>query len=154
MLACTRGRFIKCMMCPIAYHQSEFCLAAGSKIFNTNQIICPLHFKQIKNSPHHNRVNVSWCFVCCETGDLIGCSRCPAAYHESCLRSNDARYTNLSQNKKNEDNQKKNANEGGEEIETDDDETLKIEKDNWVCEDCVINKRPLYGEIVWAKVGQ
>lgn len=83
---CARGRFIQCIRCPTAYHQGEHCLAAGSLVLNSSYIICPAHFKPIKGQSQHNRVNVTWCFVCCESGDLVGCSRCPAAYHATCLR--------------------------------------------------------------------
>lgn len=123
-------------------------------------MICPGHFKQIKSSSNHNRVNVTWCFVCCETGELIGCSRCPAAYHASCLKSNDSRYINKDENKQADDvNPKGNAeatSEGKSDVQANSiDKTLaSIDKENWLCEDCLINKRPLYGEIVWAKVGK
>lgn len=144
-MACTRGRFIKCVSCPTAYHQSEFCLPAGSKLFSSTQLLCPLHFKDISfpKFPNHNRINVTWCFVCCESGELIGCSRCPAAYHSDCLVSNDARYMKYSK--------------GGEQTDTGQDSQNdilgSIDKSSWLCEDCLVNKRPLYGEIVWAKVG-
>ena len=32
-------------------------------------------------------MNVTWCFVCCKGGDLLGCDCCPAAYHYDCLEN-------------------------------------------------------------------
>lgn len=46
---------------------------------------------------------MTWCFVCCTGGELIGCSRCPAAYHLTCLNGRGA---------ENKENNEQNENEG------------------------------------------
>ena len=161
MNACTRGRFTKCVACPTAYHQSEYCIGAGSKLYNTTQLLCPLHFKPHKSSSQHNRISVTWCFVCCQTGELMGCSRCPAAYHSDCLAANDARYV-IDDDDEDETNTNTNGNANNKSVKKKTTTTpvkpkesvSNIDKNNWLCEDCLVNKRPLYGEIVWAKVGQ
>ena len=175
--ACHRGRFIRCIRCPTSYHQSEYCIAAGSLILNCTQLICPAHFKPIKGQSQHNRVNVTWCFVCCESGDLVGCSRCPAAYHLNCLYSKDGDDNDNDEEtikKVSNDNKETNENTNSNKEEN---VTVKIEaieqhaaatvvaikqpikanflaqSETWVCEDCLHGRRPLYGQIVWAKVG-
>jgi hypothetical protein len=80
-----KGRFMKCARCPTAYHNGDYCLAAGSIALAGCNIICPNHFQPVRGQSQHNRVNVTWCFVCCKSGDLLGCDSCPAAYHYSCL---------------------------------------------------------------------
>lgn len=60
----------------------------------------------------------------------------------------------MNKNMNDEDSQpKKKANQ--EDSKTNEKQSVdSINKENWLCEDCIINKRPLYGEIVWAKVGR
>lgn len=119
-LQATKGKFMKCARCPTAYHNGDFCLAAGSIALAGCNIICPDHFQPVRGQSQHNRVNVTWCFVCCKGGDLLGCDSCPAAYHYACL-DNPPAPPGLAQ--------------------------------KWTCEDCERGKRPLYGEVVWVKVG-
>ncbi len=119
VLHATKGRFLKCVRCPTAYHAGDYCIAAGSIVLAGCNIICPNHFQPVKGQSQHNRVNVTWCFVCCKTVDLLGCDSCPAAYHYACL----------------------------------DNPPAPTPDHPWVCEDCERNKRPVYGEIVWVKVG-
>lgn len=132
-------------------------MAAGSRVFNLNQLICPAHLIQSKDQKlPQSRINVTWCFVCCQSGELIGCSRCPAAYHADCLKTNDARYITDDDNTDNDklNSQPKNGDEKMD-IESKSAESItSINKETWLCEDCLMNKRPLYGEIVWAKVGK
>jgi len=116
------------------------------------------------------RVNVSWCFVCCESGKLIGCKSCPASYHYDCLENPplissiksaneeeienkllDPRLTNLrpdspaselsavTSTTMNSENSNKHA--------------ANISCSDWMCEDCQLGRKPLYGQIVWSKVG-
>lgn len=118
LLQAQKGRFLRCVRCPNAYHTGDFCIAAGSIGLAGNSIICPNHFTPSRNNNYHNIVNVTWCFVCCQSGDLLGCSSCPAAYHYDCL-----------------------------------DNPPDVGCSNWSCEDCQLDKRPLYGDIVWVKVG-
>jgi len=116
---------MKCIRCPTAYHVGDFCIAAGSVQLEGHNIICPNHFQPIKNHSQHNRINVTWCFVCCKGGELVGCSTCPAAYHSGCLENAPAPGSG----------------------------TPNSPHATWVCDDCNRGKRPLYGEIVWVKVG-
>ncbi|XP_078267758.1 uncharacterized protein LOC144600162 isoform X2 [Rhinoraja longicauda] len=81
----TKGRMMRCVRCPVAYHPSDNCLAAGCVVLASNSIICTNHFTARRGCRHHGHVNVSWCFVCSEGGSLLCCESCPAAFHRECL---------------------------------------------------------------------
>ncbi|XP_055498895.1 histone-lysine N-methyltransferase NSD2-like isoform X2 [Leucoraja erinacea] len=81
----TKGRMMRCVRCPVAYHASDNCLAAGCVVLASNSIICTNHFAARRGCRHHGHVNVSWCFVCSEGGSLLCCESCPAAFHRECL---------------------------------------------------------------------
>ncbi|XP_053575241.1 LOW QUALITY PROTEIN: histone-lysine N-methyltransferase, H3 lysine-36 specific [Bombina bombina] len=81
----SKGRLMRCVRCPVAYHANDFCLAAGTVTLASNSIICPNHFTPRRGCKNHEHVNVSWCFVCSEGGSLLCCESCPAAFHRECL---------------------------------------------------------------------
>lgn len=79
-----RGRMIRCVRCPTAYHLSG-CLVAGCIPISAHFMVCAKHFLREKNKAHHTHVNVNWCFVCSIGGTLICCESCPAAFHPECI---------------------------------------------------------------------
>ncbi|XP_026164994.1 histone-lysine N-methyltransferase NSD2 isoform X2 [Mastacembelus armatus] len=81
----TKGRLMRCLRCPVAYHMGDLCVAAGSEMITSSAIICTNHFSAKKGYSHHSHVNVSWCFVCSKGGQLLCCESCPAAFHPDCL---------------------------------------------------------------------
>nr|XP_057933794.1 histone-lysine N-methyltransferase NSD2 [Doryrhamphus excisus]XP_057933795.1 histone-lysine N-methyltransferase NSD2 [Doryrhamphus excisus]XP_057933796.1 histone-lysine N-methyltransferase NSD2 [Doryrhamphus excisus] len=81
----TKGRLMRCLRCPVAYHVGDLCIAAGSETVTNTAIICTNHFNAKKGYSHHSHVNVSWCFVCSKGGQLLCCESCPAAFHPDCL---------------------------------------------------------------------
>ncbi|XP_073340595.1 histone-lysine N-methyltransferase NSD2 [Pagrus major] len=81
----TKGRLMRCLRCPVAYHVGDLCVAAGSEMITNSAIICTNHFNAKKAYSHHSHVNVSWCFVCSKGGQLLCCESCPAAFHPDCL---------------------------------------------------------------------
>uniref|UniRef100_A0A8K9Y444 Nuclear receptor binding SET domain protein 2 n=1 Tax=Oncorhynchus mykiss TaxID=8022 RepID=A0A8K9Y444_ONCMY len=81
----TKGKLMRCLRCPVAYHTGEVCVAAGSEMLTPTTIICTNHFSPKKGYSHHSHVNVSWCFVCSKGGQLLCCESCPAAFHPDCL---------------------------------------------------------------------
>nr|XP_046269427.1 histone-lysine N-methyltransferase NSD2 isoform X3 [Scatophagus argus] len=81
----SKGRLMRCMRCPVAYHVGDLCVAAGSEMITNTAIICTNHFNAKKAYSHHSHVNVSWCFVCSKGGQLLCCESCPAAFHPDCL---------------------------------------------------------------------
>ncbi|XP_077402449.1 uncharacterized protein nsd1b [Vanacampus margaritifer] len=81
----SKGRLVRCVRCPVAYHANDLCMAAGCVVLSSNSIICPNHFTPRRGVKNHEHVNVSWCFVCTEGGSLLCCEACPAAFHRECL---------------------------------------------------------------------
>uniref|UniRef100_A0A8C6UYL9 Histone-lysine N-methyltransferase, H3 lysine-36 specific n=1 Tax=Neogobius melanostomus TaxID=47308 RepID=A0A8C6UYL9_9GOBI len=81
----SKGRLLKCVRCPVAYHANDNCIAAGSLMLANNSFLCPNHFAPRKGCKNHEHINVSWCFVCSEGGSLLCCESCPAAFHQECL---------------------------------------------------------------------
>ncbi|XP_013867271.1 histone-lysine N-methyltransferase NSD2 [Austrofundulus limnaeus] len=84
-LRATKGRLMRCLRCPVAYHVGDLCVAAGSEMITNTAIVCTNHFNAKKGYSHHSHVNVSWCFVCSKGGQLLCCESCPAAFHPDCL---------------------------------------------------------------------
>ncbi|KAG7459038.1 hypothetical protein MATL_G00226990 [Megalops atlanticus] len=80
-----KGKMMRCVRCPVAYHTGDLCVAAGSEMLTPTSIICTNHFTAKKGYSHHTHVNVSWCFVCSKGGSLLCCESCPAAFHPDCL---------------------------------------------------------------------
>ncbi|XP_068608104.1 histone-lysine N-methyltransferase NSD2 [Brachionichthys hirsutus] len=81
----TKGRLMRCLRCPVAYHTGDLCVAAGSEVISSTSIICTNHFSAKKACSRHRHVNVSWCFVCSRGGRLLCCESCPASFHPDCL---------------------------------------------------------------------
>lgn len=112
-----RGKLLRCIQCPTAYHVGEFCIAAGSEILPGYNILCSKHFQPLPSQRHHSHVNLSWCFICNRGGSLLCCESCPAAFHAECLKMD------------------------------------HTPEGSWYCHDCARGKRPLYGDIIWVKLG-
>ncbi|XP_010640016.1 histone-lysine N-methyltransferase NSD2 isoform X1 [Fukomys damarensis] len=81
----SKGKMMRCVRCPVAYHGGDACLAAGCAVIASHSIVCTAHFTARKEKRHHSHVNVSWCFVCSKGGSLLCCEACPAAFHPDCL---------------------------------------------------------------------
>ncbi|XP_076830304.1 histone-lysine N-methyltransferase NSD2 [Brachyhypopomus gauderio] len=81
----TKGKMMRCLRCPVAYHTGDLCVAAGSETLSPTAIVCTNHFKPKKGYSQHSHVNVSWCFSCSKGGRLLCCESCPAAFHPDCL---------------------------------------------------------------------
>ena len=84
------GSLIKCMKCPAAYHLQLSCVPAGTQILSQTQIICPRHptEKELqKNLKDKNAkpLNVDWCTICSDSGNLVCCESCPNAFHTECI---------------------------------------------------------------------
>uniref|UniRef100_A0A6I8NFM8 Nuclear receptor binding SET domain protein 3 n=1 Tax=Ornithorhynchus anatinus TaxID=9258 RepID=A0A6I8NFM8_ORNAN len=79
----SKGRMMRCLKCPIAYHSGDGCIAAGSVFVSTHILICSNHSKRSSHSS--SAVNVGFCFVCARGGRLLCCESCPASFHPECL---------------------------------------------------------------------
>uniref|UniRef100_A0A7M4DYU9 Histone-lysine N-methyltransferase NSD3 n=1 Tax=Crocodylus porosus TaxID=8502 RepID=A0A7M4DYU9_CROPO len=78
----SKGRMVRCLRCPIAYHSGDGCIAAGSLFVSSHILICSNHSKRNHSS---SAVNVGFCFVCARGGKLLCCESCPASFHPECL---------------------------------------------------------------------
>ncbi|XP_045444827.1 histone-lysine N-methyltransferase NSD3 isoform X4 [Pipistrellus kuhlii] len=58
----SKGRMMRCLRCPVAYHSGDACIAAGSIFVSSYILICSNHSKRSSNSS--SAVNVGFCFVC------------------------------------------------------------------------------------------
>ncbi|XP_028268943.1 histone-lysine N-methyltransferase NSD3 isoform X5 [Parambassis ranga] len=120
----SKGRLIRCIRCPLAYHTGDSCIAAGSVILTPHIMICSNHGSTKKNGLLTSPVNVGWCFLCARAtkknvgkgGKLLCCDSCPASFHPECLE-------------------------------------MEMPEGAWSCSDCRAGKKPHYKQIVWVKLG-
>lgn len=152
-----KGRFVSCIRCPNTYHIGDFCIPAGSITLDCMNIICADHFKPIAKLKIHNTVNVTWCFICCDnSGDLVNCTTCPSSFHMKCVTESENADRSVNNDKEasgaevaNQEAEGTVAESGHNSSDIKNEDTMS----NWRCTDCKNGKRPLYGDIVWAKVG-
>nr|XP_046243901.1 histone-lysine N-methyltransferase NSD3 isoform X5 [Scatophagus argus] len=81
----SKGRLMRCIRCPVAYHTGDSCVAAGSVILTHHIMICSSHGSAKRNGLLTSPVNVGWCFLCARGGKLLCCDSCPASFHPECL---------------------------------------------------------------------
>ncbi|XP_056103865.1 histone-lysine N-methyltransferase NSD3 isoform X2 [Rhinichthys klamathensis goyatoka] len=119
-----KGRMMRCIRCPVAYHTGDGCVAAGSVLITPHIIICSNHSSSRKNGHFSSPVNVGWCFICARAtkknigkgGRLLCCEACPASFHPECLN-------------------------------------MEMPEGTWLCGECRAGKKPHYKQIVWVKLG-
>ncbi|XP_034728868.1 histone-lysine N-methyltransferase NSD3 isoform X4 [Etheostoma cragini] len=80
-----KGRLMRCIRCPVAYHTGDSCVAAGSVALTHHIMICSSHSSTKKNGLLTSPINVGWCFLCARGGKLLCCDTCPASFHPECL---------------------------------------------------------------------
>lgn len=76
----------KCLLCPAAYHTEAKCVPAGSQILSQTQLICPRHPSETKKKSKAKNLNVDWCSICSEPGELVCCDSCPGSFHADCIK--------------------------------------------------------------------
>uniref|UniRef100_A0A3Q3SCN5 Histone-lysine N-methyltransferase NSD3 n=1 Tax=Mastacembelus armatus TaxID=205130 RepID=A0A3Q3SCN5_9TELE len=81
----SKGRLMRCIRCPLAYHMGDSCVAAGSVILTHHIMICSSHGSAKRNGLLTSPINVGWCFMCARGGKLLCCDSCPASFHPECL---------------------------------------------------------------------
>ena len=113
------SKLVRCIRCPTAYHSNDYCVAAGTVQITLTQIVCPKHYvpPASKKKSALTHINVTWCFICSEAGNLMLCDQCPASFHIECLKLD------------------------------------KPPGDKYFCDNCETGRMPLYGEVIWAKLG-
>ncbi|XP_049906747.1 histone-lysine N-methyltransferase NSD3 isoform X3 [Epinephelus moara] len=81
----SKGRLMRCIRCPVAYHTGDSCVAAGSVSITHHIMICSNHGSAKRNGLLTSPINVGWCFLCARGGKLLCCDTCPASFHPECL---------------------------------------------------------------------
>ncbi|XP_038559370.1 histone-lysine N-methyltransferase NSD3 isoform X5 [Micropterus salmoides] len=137
----SKGRLMRCIRCPLAYHTGDSCVAAGSVALTHHIMICSSHGSAKRNGLLTSPINVGWCFLCARAtkknvgkggttsrcqiqdlrhvtkgGKLLCCDSCPASFHPECLE-------------------------------------MEMPEGAWSCSDCRAGKKPHYKQIVWVKLG-
>lgn len=84
------GTLLRCVKCPSAYHMQLSCVPAGSVVLSQTQLICPRHQTEkelTRNSKEKNSkpLNIDWCTLCSDSGNLVCCESCPNAFHADCI---------------------------------------------------------------------
>ncbi|XP_063900109.1 histone-lysine N-methyltransferase NSD2-like isoform X2 [Zophobas morio] len=101
---------LACLECTNSYHRE--CLPAACELY-ASVIRCPAHLESKK------QLNIIFCMLCFEGGNLVLCDSCPAAICDHCSLKTG----------------------------------VPVEKDHWICHDCVSGKFVKAGDVVWARLG-
>uniref|UniRef100_A0A8C6TB84 Histone-lysine N-methyltransferase NSD3 n=1 Tax=Neogobius melanostomus TaxID=47308 RepID=A0A8C6TB84_9GOBI len=161
----TKGRLMRCIRCPVAYHSGDSCVAAGSVVLTHHIMICSSHSSTKKNGLLSSPVNVGWCFLC-DRGllvqDLTDTILSSYAYksHYLLTESNRAELK-LPMIPSSSSATKKNVGKGGKLLCCDScpasfhPECLEMDMPDgpWSCSDCRAGRKPHYKQIVWVKLG-
>ncbi|KAF0878356.1 NSD3 methyltransferase, partial [Crocuta crocuta] len=159
----SKGRMMRCLRCPIAYHSGDACIAAGSIFVSSYVLICSNHSK--RSSGSSSAINVGFCFVCAR-GLIVQDHSDPMfssyAYKSHYLlnESNRAELMKLPMIPSSSASKKK-CEKGGRLLCCEScpasfhPECLSIEMPEgcWNCNDCKAGKKLHYKQIVWVKLG-
>ncbi|KAM9391449.1 histone-lysine N-methyltransferase NSD3 [Pholidichthys leucotaenia] len=161
----SKGRLIRCIRCPLAYHIGDSCVAAGSVILTHHIMICSNHSSTKRNGLLSSPINVGWCFLCARgllVQDLTDTILSSYAFksHYLLTESNRAELK-LPMIPSPSSATKKNVGKGGKLLCCDScpasfhPECLEMEmpEGSWSCSDCRAGKKPHYKQIVWVKLG-
>ncbi|XP_061585454.1 histone-lysine N-methyltransferase NSD3 isoform X1 [Cololabis saira] len=161
----SKGRLIRCIRCPLAYHTGDGCMAAGSVTLTHHIMICSNHGSAKRNGLLTSPVNVGWCFLCARgllVQDLTDTILSSYAYksHYLLTESNRAELK-LPMIPSPSSATKKNVGKGGKLLCCDScpasfhPECLEMDMPEgaWACSDCRAGKKPHYKQIVWVKLG-
>uniref|UniRef100_A0A672SEE6 Nuclear receptor binding SET domain protein 3 n=1 Tax=Sinocyclocheilus grahami TaxID=75366 RepID=A0A672SEE6_SINGR len=161
-----KGRMMRCIRCPVAYHTGDGCVAAGSVLITPHIIICSNHSSSRKNGHFSSPVNVGWCFICARgllvhdhTDTIL--SSYTFKSHYLLTESNRAELMKLPMIPSSSSATKKNIGKGGRLLCCEacpasfHPECLNMEmpEGTWLCGECRAGKKPHYKQIVWVKLG-
>uniref|UniRef100_A0A673L4B7 Histone-lysine N-methyltransferase NSD3 n=1 Tax=Sinocyclocheilus rhinocerous TaxID=307959 RepID=A0A673L4B7_9TELE len=161
-----KGRMMRCIRCPVAYHTGDGCVAAGSVLITPHIVICSNHSSSRKNGHFSSPVNVGWCFICARgllvhdhTDTIL--SSYTFKSHYLLTESNRAELMKLPMIPSSSSATKKNIGKGGRLLCCEacpasfHPECLNMEmpEGTWLCGECRAGKKPHYKQIVWVKLG-
>uniref|UniRef100_A0A674EPB9 Nuclear receptor binding SET domain protein 3 n=1 Tax=Salmo trutta TaxID=8032 RepID=A0A674EPB9_SALTR len=160
-----KGRMVRCLRCPVAYHTGDSCVAAGSVVLTHHIMICSSHGITKRNGLLSSPVNVTWCFLCARgllVQDLTDIILSSYAYksHYLLTESNRAELK-LPMIPSSWTATKKNIGKGEKLLccalcpASFHPECLEMEMPEgaWSCRECRAGKKPHYKQIVWVKLG-
>ncbi|XP_076875957.1 histone-lysine N-methyltransferase NSD3 isoform X3 [Brachyhypopomus gauderio] len=161
-----KGRLMRCIRCPVAYHVGDGCVAAGSVLLTPHVIICSGHSSTRRNGHLSSPVNVGWCFIC-SRGLLVHdhtdtvLSSYTFKSHYLLTESNRAELMKLPMIPSSSSATKKNIGKGGRLLCCEacpasfHPSCLNMEMPEgvWLCTECRAGKKPHYKQIVWVKLG-
>ncbi|XP_051540016.1 histone-lysine N-methyltransferase NSD3-like isoform X1 [Myxocyprinus asiaticus] len=166
LLKASKGRMMRCIRCPMAFHTGDSCVAAGSVLITPHIIICSNHSSSRKNGHFSSPVNVGWCFICARgllvhdhTDTIL--SSYTFKSHYLLTESNRAELMKLPMIPSSSSATKKNIGKGGRLLCCEacpasfHPECLNMEmpEGTWLCGECRAGKKPHYKQIVWVKLG-
>ncbi|GAA6088471.1 histone-lysine N-methyltransferase NSD3 isoform X1 [Tachysurus ichikawai] len=161
-----KGRMMRCIRCPVAYHAGDLCIAAGSVVITPHVIVCSSHSGTRKNGHLGSSVNVGWCFVC-SRGRLVHdltdtvLSSYTFKSHYLLTESNRAELMKLPLIPSPSSATQKNPAKGGRLLCCEACPAsfhpsclnMEMPEGAWLCSECRAGKKPRYKQIVWVKLG-
>uniref|UniRef100_A0A671QWJ6 Histone-lysine N-methyltransferase NSD3 n=1 Tax=Sinocyclocheilus anshuiensis TaxID=1608454 RepID=A0A671QWJ6_9TELE len=155
-----KGRMMRCIRCPVAYHTGDGCVAAGSVLMTPHIIICSNHSSSRKNGHFSSPVNVGWCFICAR-GTFGLTVFMPCIIAKAIITEMIRFLMKLPMIPSSSSATKKNIGKGGRLLCCEacpasfHPECLNMEmpEGTWLCGECRAGKKPHYKQIVWVKLG-
>ncbi|XP_063787606.1 histone-lysine N-methyltransferase NSD3 isoform X2 [Pseudophryne corroboree] len=158
----SKGRMLRCVRCPVAYHSGDSCVAAGSLILSFSLIICSNHSKRSGHSSC--AVNVSFCFVCARGLIVQDYTLVSSMSFKSHFLLNDSKRAELMKIpmipssspaflKKSEKGGKLLCCESCPAAFHPSCLNMEMPQGSWSCNDCRTGKKLHYKQIVWVKLG-
>ncbi|XP_062870295.1 histone-lysine N-methyltransferase NSD3 isoform X2 [Trichomycterus rosablanca] len=161
-----KGRLMRCIRCPAAYHVGDVCVPAGSVVLTPHVMICSSHSSSRKNGHLCSPVNVGWCFVC-SRGRLVHdltdtvLSSYTFKSHYLLTESNRAELMKLPLIPSPSSATQKNPAKGGRLLCCEACPAafhpsclnMEMPEGSWLCAECRAGKKPRYKQIVWVKLG-
>ncbi|XP_018109063.1 histone-lysine N-methyltransferase NSD3 isoform X2 [Xenopus laevis] len=158
----SKGRMLRCIRCPVAYHNGDSCIAAGSLHLSSSLVICSNHSKRSGHAS--SAVNVGFCFVCARgliVQDYSLVSSMSIKSHFLLTDSKRAELMKIPMIPSSSPAYIKKSEKGGKLLCCDSCPAafhpsclnLEMPQGSWSCNDCRSGKKLHYKQIVWVKLG-
>lgn len=57
-------KLLKCIRCPLAFHNTPICISAGMVMLTDEYVICPDHYSEFNTNRLNRHINVNLCMSC------------------------------------------------------------------------------------------